>query len=105
MRRLGAVSCAVLVLAAVGLLPPAASQEPSHVSGDTSTLESGALSPEMTGQCQESGRLMFGAAAFCWYCDVEYCGCAVVEGCILIYSCACSSIECRRSCQYEECVA
>lgn len=105
MRNLLVVMCAVLVLSTAGLSPPAAAQDSSPELGKVSTLEPSALSAEDPGQCLEPGQLTFDATSFCWYCDVEYCGCAVVEGCVLIYSCACSSIDCRRSCQYEYCVA
>lgn len=38
----------------------------------------------------------------CGYCNQTACGCAAPPaGCVLYYSCSCSSISCTRSCDYQ----
>jgi hypothetical protein len=38
----------------------------------------------------------------CLWCDLDACGCVPPpEGCALIFSCACSSIDCKRSCTFQ----
>lgn len=38
----------------------------------------------------------------CSYCDQQACGCSSPPpGCILSFSCSCSSIDCSRTCDYQ----
>lgn len=52
--------------------------------------------------CQDQDDTGSGGGGGCTYCSQTACGCSSPPpGCILRYSCACSSIDCRRSCDYD----
>lgn len=59
------------------------------------------LSAPAYSQFQEDPNPGGGGSGSC-YCGQTACGCSPPpNGCVLYYSCACSSIHCSRSCDYD----
>lgn len=57
------------------------------------------------GHCQGDGGILGAGLIDCKYCDLELCGCPVIEGCVLYFSCICSDIQCTKTCTYRHCIA
>ena len=89
-------------LLGLGFASPAAAQETSATASEVVTTVETMPHGEELGVCQGDAALT-GMVA-CTYCNLDNCGCLVIERCTLVYSCTCSPIQCTRSCEYKFCV-
>lgn len=112
-RRSGLIWCGTAFLALLFLLgfsSSALAQQEGTRTGPVASLASEASSLSAGSPFVSQSALLFGQEnllvgelAFCRYCGMDYCGCIPLSYCTLIYSCSCSSIECKRSCSNVDC--
>jgi hypothetical protein len=103
-----AVVIATLLFVAVSL-PAVADDVGSESVGNSAVLPGQEAVLSETVACGATSGLalddpIVGAMVECTYCDQELCGCIALPECVLVYSCSCSPIECKRSCKHTNCV-
>jgi len=96
----------MVFLSGYSLTPSVAAEGPSVEAGEAVATPAASMPQgEEPGLCAQAPLVTEAGIIGCTYCAQENCGCIAIEGCVLFYSCSCSSIDCKRTCQNKFCQA